>query len=61
MHIEELVCCFCGKEIEHSSPDPCTIELKTSRDMDEAQQLACHAECMNQAVHTEIMLLTQMA
>lgn len=60
MQSSELICCFCGRKIESGVPDPCTLELRTSRDVDEAQELKCHADCLNEAVHSDMMLLTQM-
>jgi hypothetical protein len=53
------VCCFCGEEINAGHLDPCRLDLRTNRDLNEVQELACHAECLDKAIHREVTLLTQ--
>ena len=55
----EYFCCFCGQKIGHSLPDPCFLDLRTNRDQDEVQELACHADCLDKVAYPEIQLLTQ--
>jgi len=55
----EYLCFFCGQAIGHSLPDPCFVELRTTRDQDEVQELTCHAECLDKAAHPDFQLLTQ--
>lgn len=53
------VCCFCGEEINACHLDPCLIDLRTNRDLDVVQELACHAACLDKLVHQDVTLVTQ--
>lgn len=59
MKKSEWVCCFCGETIQVNLTDPCFLDLKTSRDRYEVEELVCHAACINKVLHPDFSLLTQ--
>lgn len=61
MKKSEWVCCFCRQDIHTDYIDPCFLDLRTSRDPKEVQELTCHAECLNKVIDAQysLPLLTQ--
>jgi hypothetical protein len=45
-HEGSMLCCFCGKKIERSNPDPCVISVTTANH--EGQWWACHGACFKE-------------
>jgi hypothetical protein len=43
-------CCFCGKPIKESKPDPCRVTVETSEG--EWQVWHCHAKCFRERLAT---------
>lgn len=43
-------CCFCGKEIQSSNTDPCSINIRANIDKTEDRQhdqdFFCHLDCI---------------
>jgi len=40
------VCCFCGRTVERSGLNPCTLSIVTAAD--ESQEWPCHARCLRE-------------
>lgn len=59
MKKEEWVCCFCDHDIHVDLTDPCFLDIRTSRDQNEVQQLVCHATCLNRVLHPDFAILTE--
>ena len=49
--IEMGPCCFCGKEIEKTEVDPCSVTVETAKE--KWQVWSCHADCFKSRVTTE--------
>ena len=61
---ERVQCCFCGRTIEPTPPDICSLTIQLDwqerADLDEdspMQQLYCHAACLREHIPKNIPLL----
>jgi len=58
--MKNYICFICGKVIDPILPDPCFLDLSTSRDPKEVQALYCHAVCLNRVAAPDFPLLTKL-
>jgi len=60
MKNSDYICVFCGHAIDRVLPNPCFLDLSTSRDPKEVQGLYCHAACLNRVATPDFPLLTKL-
>ena len=51
MTTSDFLCCICGREIEQTKTDPCSIRVATTEGRD--QLWFCHATCFRGTLTTD--------